>query len=130
MKTLRTLLAAAAAAILTLSAFAADAVSPAGDWKWTANGPQGPIEVTGKFDLKDGALTGTVAGPGGNAAAISDGTFKDGVVAYTVVREMHGMQFHVKYSGKLEDDMITGTIDRPIPGGEREQVEWKASRVK
>jgi hypothetical protein len=128
MKTLRTLFAALLAAVSVTTALAADA-TPAGTWKWTANGPQGPIEVTGKFEFKDGQLTGTVAGPGGNAATISEASFKDGLVAFTVVREMHGMQFEVHYSGRLEGDSITGKIDRPVPGGEREQVEWKAIRI-
>ena len=129
MKSLRTLFAAALAAVSVVSAFAAEA-TPAGSWKWTANGPQGPIEVAGNFEFKAGQLTGTVAGPGGNAAAISAGSCKEGVVAFTVVREMHGMQFEVHYSGRLEGDTITGKIDRPVPGGEREQVEWKAIRTR
>src|SRR5689334_4799993 len=129
MKILRPFLAAIAAAVLTLTSFAADAASPAGDWQWTANGPQGPIEVSGKFQLKDGVLTGT-GSAGGNAAPLTEGSFKDGVVAFTMVREMQGLQLRVKYSGQLEGDTITGTIDRPTPDGGRQQVEWKASRVK
>lgn len=129
MKTLRTLLAAVAAVVLTFSAFAADTASPTGTWTWTANGPMGAIEVTGKFELKDGVLTGTVAARG-TEAPLTAGSFKDGVVAFTMVREMQGMQFHVKYSGKLEGDTINGTIDRPTPDGGSQQVEWKAARVK
>jgi hypothetical protein len=127
MKLLRPLLAAVAAAVFALSLSAAEA-TPAGTWQWTAHGPHGSVEVTGKFEFKDGALTGTVAGPQGNAAPISAGSFKDGTVAFTVVRVMHDIQFEVKYSGRLAGDTLTGIIDRPVPGGEREQVEWKATR--
>jgi hypothetical protein len=128
MKILRTLFTAIAAAVLALSLSGAEA-SPAGTWQWTAHGPQGPVEVTARFEHKDGVLTGTVSARG-TEAPLTEGSFKNGTVALTMVREMHGTQFSIKYSGKLSGDSITGFIDRPIPGGEREQVEWKASRVK
>ncbi len=129
MKILRTLFAAALAAAFALTVSAAETATPAGNWQWSATTPQGTFEATAHFDLKDGTLTGTVTVPG-NEAPITAATFKDGVIAFTVIRKMHGMQFEIKYSGKLAGDTITGTVDRPVPGGEREQIEWKATRAK
>ncbi|HTL68263.1 MAG TPA: hypothetical protein VL200_11420 [Lacunisphaera sp.] len=129
MRLLRPLFAAALSAAFALSVSAAESATPAGNWQWTATTPQGPFEVTARFDYKDGALTGSVTVPG-NEAPLSAASYKDGVIAFTVIREMHGMQFEIRYSGKLEGDTITGTIDRPSPGGDREQIEWKASRAK
>ena len=57
-------------------------------------------------------------------------TFKDGLVGYTVEQERHGLRFPIHDSGRLEGDTITGKIDRPVPGGDREQVEGKARRSK
>ncbi len=128
MKTLRTLLAAVLAAVSVVSAFAAE-TTPAGSWKWTANGPQGPIEVTARLEFKDGKVTGVIAARD-TETAIQPGTFKDGQIDFVVIREMHGMQFEVKYSGKLDGDTLTGTIDRPLPGGERQVVDWKATRAR
>ena len=128
MKTLRTLAAAfLAASVLTVAAFAADL---SGNWKWTAQGRNGPMEATAKLTLsKDGTLSGTVSGRMGDAP-IGDASFKDGEIAFSVKREFNGTSFVIKYEGKLEGDTITGTIERPNrDGGAPTKVEWKATRV-
>lgn len=127
MKTSRNLLATfLATSVLTVAAFAADLT---GNWKWTVEGRNGPMETTAKFTLKDGAFTGTVSGRMGDTA-IGDASFKDGLVAFTVTREFNGNKFVIKYAGKLEGDTITGTVERPSRGGEGlTKSEWKATRV-
>ncbi len=126
MKTPRTLLAAFLAAfVFTVATFAADV---SGTWKWTAQGRNGPQEVTARLQLKDGALSGIVSGRMGDTA-IGDATFKDGKLAFTVTREFSGNTIVIKYEGKFEGDAITGTIERPgRDGGAPVKLEWKASR--
>ena len=114
-----------AASTLTISAYASDLT---GSWKWTAQGRNGPMEVSAKLALKDGALTGTVAGRNGDSP-IGDASFKDGQLAFTVTREFNGNKFVIKYAGKLDGDTITGTIERPgRGGGDPVKTEWKATR--
>ena len=115
----------------TRAGTASSAPAAAGDrWTWTANGPQGPIEVQGRFEMKAGEITGVIIARG-TEKAIEPGTLKDGKVDFIIIREIEGEKFQVKYSGKLEGDTITGTIDRPVPGSdERQVVEWKATRSK
>jgi hypothetical protein len=127
MKSLPKLIAAfVAASALTLSAIAADLT---GTWKWTAQGRNGPMEVSAKLSLTDGVLTGTVAGRMGDTP-IGDASFKDGQVAFTVTREFNGNKFVIKYEGKLDGDTITGTIERPgRDGGAPVKSEWKATRA-
>lgn len=127
MKTIRTVAAALlAASVFTVSAVAADI---SGNWKWTTQGRNGPIEVTAKLALTDGALTGTVSGRMGDTA-IGDASFADGHVAFTVTREFDGNKFVVKYDGKFEGDTIIGTIVRPDRDtGAPMTLEWKAARV-
>ena len=127
MKFLRHFVAASAAvSLLSVAAFAADLT---GSWKWTTQGRNGPLEVTARLQLKDGALTGTVSGRMGDAP-IGDATFKDGKVAFTVTREFNGNKIVVKYDGKLEGDTINGTIERPGRDGDAPlTLEWKATRV-
>jgi hypothetical protein len=127
MKSLRSLITAVlAVSVFTVAALAADL---SGNWKWTAQGRNGPMEATAKFLLKDGALTGTVSGRMGDTA-IGDASFKDGTVAFTVTREFNGNTFVIKYAGKFEGDTITGTIERPgRDGGDPTKTEWKATRV-
>jgi len=126
MKPLRPVLAALlAVSLLSVAAFAADL---SGNWKWTTQGRNGPMEVTAKLQLKDGTLTGTVSGRMGDAP-IGDAVFKDGHVAFTVTREFNGNKIVVKYDGKFAGDTITGTIERPGRDGDAPlTLEWKATR--
>ncbi len=135
MKIQNKILAAFAAVTISAVAFAADA-SPAGNWKWSQQGRNGPQEYTAKLDVKDGKVMGAVTGGGGGQAApapadIGDATFKDGAITFTVTREFNGNKRVTKYSGKLEGDMIKGTIMAPGRGGaEPMPVDWVATRVK
>lgn len=118
-----------AVCFLTLAAFAGD---PTGNWTWTGpsrnGGPGRPAKAT--LALKDGALTGSIGGRNGDTP-ISDATFKDDMIAFSVTREMNGNSFTMKYSGKLDGDTITGTFERPNPdGGDPVKADWKATRGK
>jgi hypothetical protein len=127
LKSLKFLSAAVAACVITAAAIAAD---PSGSWTWTQPGRDGnpgrPQKLT--LALKDGALTGSVSGRGGEIA-ISDASFKDNVVAFSVVRTFNDNSITIKYSGKLDGDTITGTIIRPgMDGGDPTTIDWKATR--
>ncbi len=127
MISLRTLLVAPVAAlVLTVSALAAD---PSGTWKWTSTGPGGQsFEQTMKLELKEGKLSGTVTGPRGETA-ISDSTFVDDALTFSVVRERNGEKWVIKYDGKLQADAIKGTIVMPgRDGGEPRKLEWNAHK--
>jgi hypothetical protein len=116
---------------MTVTAFAAD---PTGAWKWTAQGRSGPQDYTMKLELKSGALTGAVMMPGrgGDApteVAISDASFKDDDVAFSVVREFNGMKMVIKYAGKLAGDEIKGSIERRRGEDQPPQkADWLAKR--
>jgi len=128
MKLFRTLLVAPVAAlVLTASAYAAD---PTGTWKWSMPGRGGePTESTLKLELKDGKLTGTLAGRRGETP-ISDATFADDHVKFSVVRERNDQKWTTKYDGKLEGDSIKGTVEMPgRDGGEAHKSEWVAHKA-
>jgi hypothetical protein len=130
MKTSSRIFAAVAAALLTCStAFAGD---PTGAWKWTTQGRGGETrEVSAKFVLQaDGVLSGTVLGWQGQENPISQATFKDETLAFSVVVEFNGNKRETKYQGKLEADTITGTIERQGRDGQTTKSEWKAVRQK
>ena len=134
MKTLRSLLAAFAAVLLTAAVFAGD---PTGTWKWSqpGRGDRPAIEQTLTLELKDGALTGTLLGfesPMGQVpdTAIGDATFKDDAVAFTVTREFNGNKRVSKYEAKLDGDTLKGSIERPGRDGGMQKNEWTANRAK
>lgn len=133
------------ASLMSIAAFAAD---PSGTWTWTfapAGGGQGgqggqggggggrgmggPQSLT--LTLKDGNLTGMLAGGRGEPVAISAATFKDDTVQFSVTRQgRDGNQIVTKYMGKLSGDTITGTSEGPARGGEVMKRDWVATRAK
>jgi hypothetical protein len=113
-------------------AAAAAGPDPTGLWKWTVS-PQGTdqtFDVSAKLSFADGKLTGVYQSRMGEAP-ISDASFKDGAIAFSVVRERDGKPFTVKYRGTLAGDTIAGTLELPgFGGGDSATVDWKASRAR
>ena len=108
------------------------APDPTGLWKWTI-APQGAgqvFDISAKLSFADGKLTGLYQSHMGEAP-ISDASFKDGAIAFSVVRERDGKKFTVKYQGTLAGDSITGTLELPgFDGGDSATLDWKAARAK
>ena len=122
---------------MTVAAFAADAASPAGTWKYTQAGRGGNpgVERTLMLDLKDGKLTGTLKGASMGQfeipdTAISEASFKDGVVAFSVTIDMGGNTRTTKYSAKLDGDTLTGNSEAPGRDGAAMKRDWVAKRSK
>jgi hypothetical protein len=128
MKSFRMLTAAFAAVCLTsVLAFAGD---PTGTWKWTVPGRDGqPREVTLKLELKDGQLTGNMSGFRGETP-LSDASFKDDQIAFSVVREFNGNKLETKYQGKLDGDTLKGSSEGTGRDGQVTKREWTAMRAK
>jgi len=126
-RSLRFLLAALAMVCFVTVAFAGD---PTGTWTWSVQRNGQTRESTLSLALKDGTLTGSLSGRGGDTA-IGEATFKDNAIAFTVVREFNDTKFVVKYSGKLDGDTIKGSIVLPgRDGGDPQTVDWTATRSK
>lgn len=122
-------LAAMAFGLGALSALAGD---PTGTWKFQAEGPNGRnAEATLTLKWADNHLTGQIDNALGKAE-ITKATFADEQVSFTVVREigrrLRKRTFTVSYSGKLEGDVIKGTVkttgreDKPV------SIPWEAKR--
>lgn len=137
MKPLKLVAAFIAACCVTVAALAAEA-SPQGTWKWTVQGRQGGagFEQTLELDYKEGKLTGTMRGTQNERfqvpdTPISDASFVEGTITFSVTREFNGRSFTTKYEGKLEGDSIVGTYERPGFGGrDAQKREWHAKRQK
>jgi hypothetical protein len=124
----------------TLSTVAQAAGPAEGTWTWETpgRGDRPAQKYTLKLTQEGEKLTGklTVPGRGENAQPrdldISEGSFKDGTVAFNVVRPGRDNQtMTIKYSGKLEGDTITGQSTSPgRDGGAERKMDWKATRSK
>lgn len=136
MKSLKFLAAIFAACFMTVAAFAAEA-SPAGTWKWSQAGRQGgnATERTLTLEYTAGKLTGTLKGFSMGQfevpdTAISEASFKDGNVAFSVTTEFNGNKRTSKYTAKLEGDKLTGSIEAPGREGAAQKRDWAATRSK
>ena len=72
------------------------------------------------------SLLNEVSPPGGGAA-ISDGTFKDDKVSFSVVREQKGEKLTQKYTGTVSGDTIKGKVETER-GGKSRSTDWEAKR--
>jgi hypothetical protein len=125
-----------AACCLSAAAFAAEA-SPAGTWKWTQQGRGGGpgVERVLLLEHNNGKLTGTLKGAQMGQyevpdIAISNASYKGGVIAFSVESERNGNKFVSKYEGKLAGDTITGSSERPGRDGQVNKTDWVAKRAK
>ncbi len=125
----RILTAAIGLAVVAVMASAARAEdNPTGTWKWEQKFNNQSREVTLKLKLDGGKLTGTISGRTADTE-ISDGTFKDGEIAFSVTRERNGNKFTTKYSGKLSGDTIKGKAESER-NGQTTSRDWDATRAK
>ena len=138
MKSYRKFLAAfVAACCLTVVAFAAD-TSPTGTWKWSqpGRGDNPAVERSLNLEHKDGMLTGMLKGVKMGEfeipdTAITNASYKDGTIAFTIELEFNGNKFVSKYQGKLAGNTITGSTERPgRDGGAARKTDWTATRAK
>jgi hypothetical protein len=105
------------------------AEDPSGTWKWSATFGNNTIESTLKLKQEGDKLTGVYVGRNNMESPIEDGTFKDNVVSFKVVREFNGNKFTMKYSGTVSGDTIKGKteFDRD---GQAQSRDWEAKRQK
>jgi hypothetical protein len=114
--------------ILASSVFAQNPakLDPTGTWQWTAKAHRNQkMQTTLDLQLQDGQLTGTISSQSGDVP-ISDSTFKDNIVAFSVASG----DGTIKYSGMLSAGTIKGTVTFPgRNGGDPMTHNWNAKRV-
>lgn len=122
MKCMRIVGAGVMAALLSVSAWAADAT---GKWVAEVAGRDGE-KRTQTFNLKASGdkLTGTVSGMGGDVE-ISDGKVNGDNVSFKVVREFNGNTMTMEYSGQVSGEEMK--LKMKTPRGEREMTAKKAT---
>jgi len=106
---------------------AGDPAGLAGTWKWTVGAGGGqPREMTLKLKVEDSKLTGTMPIREGRELPIEDVQYRDGRLAFKLVREGKGRKFTMKYEGEVSGDTIKGKMEFD----NNQQASWEAKRVK
>lgn len=109
-----------------------DKKGPTGTWEWTTKFGEKEVKRSMKLEVKEGKVTGTVAGFGKMAEnKIEDGTYKDGELKFNVTTERKGEKTTSKYVGKYDEKADTIKLKITSKFGEKEfEQEGEAKRVK
>ncbi len=86
------------------------------------------MEITLKLKQEGEKLTGALI-RNEQETAISEGKIKDNTLSFQTSVERGGQTFVSKYQGKLDGDIIKGTIESERQG-QKNTREWEAKRVK
>ncbi len=116
------------------NAVAPAAGDPSGIWKISLQGPGGrEFDSTLTLQWLNGLLTGTMENRAGKAA-ISDVSYAGDQLSFTVVRRIGRRLRHrtlaTRYTGRLEGDTITGSLESTGRDGQPVSVPWQAQRGK
>src|SRR5688500_2439833 len=93
---------------------------PTGTWKWVSTDRDGEsYQSILILNLATGVLTGTLTRREGEDAKIENAKFKDGAVAFDIPRQRDGRTTFIKYRGRLDGDILKGTIESSFGGQTR-----------
>jgi hypothetical protein len=111
-------------ATLAMCVFAASAADISGNWKATAEGPNGPMERTFTFHQDGSKLTGKTVSSFVGESVIKDGNVEGDSVTFTIDVKFQDQEMQLDYKGKISGDTIKFTVDA---GGNT--IEWNAKKV-
>ena len=95
----------------------------AGKWETTRETPNGTMTSTFTFQVDGNKLTGTIGSQRGDTE-ISEGAIDGNKISFKIVMTRGDRTMEMVYSGTVEDDTITGTMETP-----RGEQPWIAKRV-
>lgn len=107
-------------------AFTASAADISGNWKGTAETPNGTVERTFVFKVDGHKLTGETTSNMFGKSTIEDGTVDGDDVSFAIKVNVQGTEGKVSYKGKVEGDTIKFKVDVPAVG---QTLEMTAKRV-
>ena len=112
-----------AAVLIAFSAVAALAADVTGSWSGSM-GPDAGFQITFTFKQEGAKVTGSVAGPGGEAMPITDGKLEGETLSFKI--SFNGMT--ITHAGKVTGDEMT--LTSKADGGEFPGGEMKLKRAK
>ncbi len=112
--------------LLLAGALAAYSADITGNWKATAEGPNGTMERTFVFKVDGAKLTGETTSSFVGRSVIADGKTDGENLSFTIVANLQGNEVKISYKGKVTGDNISLTSSF---GDSGQNIEWKGKRT-
>ena len=93
-------------ALFALTALAALAADITGNWKATAEGPNGAMQRTFTFKQEGTKLTGETVSSMIGKSTITEGKVEGDTVSFTINAEFNGNAMTIKYTGTINGNEI------------------------
>ena len=116
-------------ALLALCASAVLAADISGNWKATAEGPNGSMERTFTFKVDGSKVTGETTSSMLGKSTIQDGKVDGDTFSFTITADMQGTQLKLSYKGKITGDTIKVTSEVAGGDGGGQSFEWTGKRA-
>jgi hypothetical protein len=97
--------------LTALFAMAASAADIGGNWKGTAEGPNGAIERTFTFKVDGTKLTGETESQMMGKSTITDGKVEGNNISFTITGNLQGNEMKLNYKGTVTGDTIKLSVD-------------------
>jgi hypothetical protein len=106
--------------LMALFALAASAADISGNWKGTAEGPNGAIERTFTFKQDGAKLTGETNSQYTGKSEITDGKVEGDAISFSITAKIQDNEVKLTYKGKITGDTIK--LSSEFGGGQA--IEW------
>ena len=113
-------------AALALTAFGADI---SGNWKATAEGPNGAMERTFAFKVDGNNVTGETTSTMMGKSTITDGKVEGDTVTFTIAGKFGDQEVKISYKGKIAGNEIKFTSEVAGGGGGGAPIQWVAKKM-
>jgi len=107
--------------LMAVFAFVASAADVSGNWKGTAEGPNGAIERSFTFKQDGSKLTGETNSEYTGKSMINDGKVEGDTITFSINAKFQDNEMKLTYKGKITGDTIKLSSDF---GGNGQTIEW------
>jgi len=114
--------------LFLLSAFSALAADISGNWKATAEGPNGAMERTFTFKQEGSKVSGETNSTFTGKSTITDGKVEGDTVTFTIAAKFGDQDVKLNYKGKISANEIKFTSEMANGGG-GSPIEWTAKKM-
>jgi hypothetical protein len=115
-------------AIFAAFAITASAADISGNWKATAEGPQGAMERTFTFKVDGNKVTGESTSQMMGKSPISEGKIEGDTVTFVLTGKFGDQEVKLNYKGKIAGNEITFTSEMAGGGGGGAPIQWVAKK--